>query len=589
VARHYAKVLTTIQVLSGDGFIETTGSHLAHGGVAEVKNQLEQLGNSEGGVYFIDEAYQLTEGHNYGGKKVLDYLLAEIESLTGKVIFVFAGYRKQMEKFFEHNPGLSSRIPYTLHFEDYTDAELLRMLQFQMNQYYKSRIEIEDGVDGLYMRIAVRRLGRGRGRDGFGNARVLENMFARMREQQSDRLTRQRKEGLSPDDYHITKEDLIGPDPSKAIRTCDAWTQLQQLTGLKSVKDSVSFMIDLIETNYERELNEKKLIDVSLNRVFLGPPGTGKTTVAKLYGRILTDIGMLSNGEGQFTPGIKTLCLLIMNVQVVVKNPSDFIGNVIGQSESNTKAILATTVGKVLIIDEAYMLYPGSGSGSGSGTDIYKTAVIDTIVADVQSVPGDDRCVLLLGYEAQMVDMFQNVNPGLTRRFQLSDAFRFEDFSDSELQEILQLKLTNQDLGATQQAVSTAIDVLSRLRNGLNFGNGGDVENLISKAKANYQARQSALSAAQRSIDFIFEPQDFDTDFDRASGAETNLQELFKGVIGCEGIIAKLDGFLKVAKGMRAQGLEPRGQIPMNFIFKGPPGNRKTFPALCFEHSNPVH
>ncbi len=589
MARHYAKVLTTIQVLSGDGFIETTGSHLAHGGVAEVKNQLEQLGNSEGGVYFIDEAYQLTEGHNYGGKKVLDYLLAEIESLTGKVIFVFAGYRKQMEKFFEHNPGLSSRIPYTLHFEDYTDAELLRMLQFQMNQYYKSRIEIEDGVDGLYMRIAVRRLGRGRGRDGFGNARVLENMFARMREQQSDRLTRQRKEGLSPDDYHITKEDLIGPDPSKAIRTCDAWTQLQQLTGLKSVKDSVSFMIDLIETNYERELNEKKLIDVSLNRVFLGPPGTGKTTVAKLYGRILTDIGMLSNGEGQFTPGIKTLCLLIMNVQVVVKNPSDFIGNVIGQSESNTKAILATTVGKVLIIDEAYMLYPGSGSGSGSGTDIYKTAVIDTIVADVQSVPGDDRCVLLLGYEAQMVDMFQNVNPGLTRRFQLSDAFRFEDFSDSELQEILQLKLTNQDLGATQQAVSTAIDVLSRLRNGLNFGNGGDVENLISKAKANYQARQSALSAAQRSIDFIFEPQDFDTDFDRASGAETNLQELFKGVIGCEGIIAKLDGFLKVAKGMRAQGLEPRGQIPMNFIFKGPPGNRKTFPALCFEHSNPVH
>ncbi len=115
------------------------------------------------------------------------------------------------------------------------------------------------------------------------------------------------------------------------------------------------------------------------------------------------------------------------------------------------------------------------------------------------------------------------------------------------------------------------------------------MENLISKAKANYQARQSALPAAQRSIDFIFEPQDFDTDYDRASGAETNLQELFKNVIGCESIIAKLDGFLKVAKGMRAQGLEPRGQIPMNFIFEGPPGIRKPFPALCVEQSNPVH
>ena len=593
MARHYAKFLTSIKVLSGDGFIETTGSRLAFGGVAEVKKHLEELGNSEGGVYFIDEAYQLTEGHNYGGKTVLDNLLVEIENLTGKVVFVFAGYRKQMEKFFEHNPGLPSRIPYNLRFEDYTDKELLRMLQFQMNQFYKSGIKIEDGADGLYMRIAVRRLGRGRGRDGFGNARALENTFARIRERQSDRLTRERKDGLSPDDYYITKEDLIGPDPSKAVLTCDAWTQLQKLTGLKSVKDSVSFMIDLIKTNYERELDEKQLIDVSLNRVFLGSPGTGKTTVAKLYGRILTDIGMLSNGEGKLTPGIKTLCPLILNAKVIVKNPSDFIGNVIGQSEANTKAILATTVGKVLIIDEAYMLYSGSGSGGGggggSGTDVYKTAVIDTIVAEVQSVPGDDRCVLLLGYESEMVNMFQNVNPGLTRRFQLSDAFRFEDFSDSELQEILQLKLKNQDLGATQQAVSTAIGVLSRLRNGLNFGNGGEVENLISKAKANYQARQSALPAAQRSIDFIFEPQDFDKDYDRASGAETNLQELFKGVIGCEGIIAKLDGFLKVAKGMRAQGLEPHGQIPMNFIFKGPPGNWKPVPALYDENSNPMH
>lgn len=284
MARHYAKVLTSLKVLFGDGFVETTGSRLAHGGVAEVKDHLEKLQNAEGGVYFIDEAYQLAEGHNYGGKTVLDYLLAEIENLTGKIVFVFAGYRKQMEKFFEHNPGFSSRIPYTLYFENYTDAELLAILQFQMNQFYQSRIQIEGGVDGLYMRIAVRRLGRGRGRDSFGNARSLENLFARIRERQSDRLTKQRKEGSSPDDYYISKEDLIGPDPSKAILTCDAWTQLQQLIGLKFVKESVSFMTDLIKTIYARELDGKKLIDVSLNRVFLGSPGTGKTSVAKLYG-----------------------------------------------------------------------------------------------------------------------------------------------------------------------------------------------------------------------------------------------------------------------------------------------------------------
>lgn len=105
-----------------------------------------------------------------------------------------------------------------------------------------------------------------------------------------------------------------------------------------------------------------------------------------------------------------------------MKNPSDFIGSVLGESERNTKAILASTVGKVLVIDEvcstilnwlaltsssqAYMLY-GGVSGAGKQNDPYKDSVIDTMVAEVQSVPGEDRCVLLLGYEAQIREMFQ--------------------------------------------------------------------------------------------------------------------------------------------------------------------------------------
>jgi AAA lid domain len=255
---------------------------------------------------------------------------------------------------------------------------------------------------------------------------------------------------------------------------------------------------------------------------------------------------------------------------VVVKNPADFIGTVLGESESNTKGILATTVGKVLIIDEAYMLY--SGGDTGDKSDIYKTAVIDTIVAEVQNVPGDDRCVLLLGYEEQIREMFQNVNPGLSRRFAIEDAFHFQDFTGPQLRQILDLKLKNQELEATDQAKDVAMDVLGRARRRPNFGNAGEVENLLSLAKSRQQSRQISKPTSERSADVIFEPEDFDPDFNRGEKAILNCRKLFEDVIGCDDIVRKLEGYQQAAQGMKARGVDVNGHIPTNFIFKGPPG-----------------
>jgi hypothetical protein len=176
-----------------------------------------------------------------------------------------------------------------------------------------------------------------------------------------------------------------------------------------------------MKTNYERELKKKKLIDLFLNRVFLDSLDIEKTIVIKLYDRILTNIEMLSNDEDMIRHDIRNLRLLTSNVLIVVKNSFDFINNVIEQFEVNIKTILATTVEKVLVIDEAYMLY--SNSNKKDNFDVFKTIVIDTIVAEIQNVLDDDRCVLLLKYESQMMKMFQNVNSNLIRRFQLSNTF----------------------------------------------------------------------------------------------------------------------------------------------------------------------
>lgn len=255
---------------------------------------------------------------------------------------------------------------------------------------------------------------------------------------------------------------------------------------------------------------------------------------------------------------------------VVVKNPSDFVGDVLGASEKTTKGILASTIGKVLVIDEAYGLYGGSGaSGSGAKSDPYKTAIVDTVVAEVQSVPGDDRCVLLIGYKDQMEAMFQNVNPGLSRRFPLSEAFEFEDFTDDELKEILEMKLKQQAYGATNQARRVAMDVLKRARNRPNFGNAGEVDILLNSAKARHQQRRSAGTVKDAAT---LEAVDMDPEFDRGERAATNVRMLFESVVGCDELVAQLEGYQKTVANMKARDMDPREQIPFNFLFRGPPG-----------------
>lgn len=254
---------------------------------------------------------------------------------------------------------------------------------------------------------------------------------------------------------------------------------------------------------------------------------------------------------------------------MVTKNPADFIGEAVGKSEANTKSILASTVGKVLIIDEAYMLDPGEAS---KRNDSYRASVLDTLVAEVQSVPGEDRCVILLGYEDRLMEMFRNANPGLSGRFAADKPFRFEDFSSAQLWEILNRKLAARNLVATPESLKTAMEVLNRARMRQGFSNGREVDNLLSSAMENHIQRQSKGNSSTYGHDMVLSPEDFDPDRGREEYASANCRAALQNKVSND-IICQLEQYQRLIKIDKSRGPGAVSLVPKGFVFKGPSGS----------------
>lgn len=626
-----------------------------------------------GGVVFVDEAYQLNDNQ---GHRILDFILGHAEKMKGDfglIIWVFAGYQKQMDDLFKHNPGLPSRFPYKFVFADYTNEELqsifqglldrggeevsnsrrtstssdstpkkvssLPMTSFQNQSYYGSRpdqidqwgnkwrwdaanytyVDDYDNVTGYgtnnlgtsanpivsrsdnkrwcfdskaknwynadlpkerisvypgkpqhssptknskpfevsdpkFIRIAIRRLGHLRGTTGFGNARAVRNLFNSSHRRLTERIISLRSRGQTPNIHLFERDDLLGPRATKtAMENCAAWCELEKLEGLTEVKESLTNLMDLVVENADREDEEKPLLEISLNRVFLGNPGTGKTTVAKLYARILSDLGLLSKGE------------------VILKNASDFVGDARGKSETTTRSILEQASGSVLVIDEAYGLF----SETGNGNEPYREAVINTLVEQIQGVPGEDRAVVLLGYKEEMERMLAKCNPGLARRFQLENAFIFTDYDDDALTRILIDKVQSSGLKISPSAAIFAVSRLAKARAGPHFGNAGAVGNLLSDAKLRMMAR---LQDARRMGNFPDSDTLIEKDFVPEGWTDEPIDpaQLLSSLVGCDAIRDKLEEYCSIAKYNKSEGCDIKDNMSFNFIFTGSPGTGKT-------------
>ncbi|MER7923340.1 right-handed parallel beta-helix repeat-containing protein [Streptomyces sp. NPDC096057] len=252
--------------------------------------------------------------------------------------------------------------------------------------------------------------------------------------------------GAIPSQRTAEQDPLITPpEPEKESRSSKAVLgELDALVGLDSVKREVRALTDMIEVGRRRQQAGLKAASVKRHLVFTGSPGTGKTTVARLYGEILASLGVLEKGH------------------LVEVSRVDLVGEHIGSTAIRTQEAFDKARGGVLFIDEAYALSP-----EDSGRDFGKEA-IDTLVKLMED-HRDAVVVIVAGYTAEM-ERFLSVNPGVASRF--SRTITFSDYNPGELLRIVEQQAEEHEYRLAEGASEALRKYFTAIPKGAAFGNG---------------------------------------------------------------------------------------------------------------------
>ncbi len=359
-----------------------------------------------------------------------------------------------------------------------------------------------------------------------------------------------------------TKAEKENKEEEKTLE--ELLDELNSYVGLKQIKEGVRNLIDYIEFAKKREeLGLKNEGETAEHYLFVGNPGTGKTTIARLVAKILKKLGVLPSGH------------------VVEADRASLVGEYIGQTAQKTEKAVQDALGGVLFIDEAYTLYKKDGKDFGR-------EAIDVLMKRMEDLKGR-FVVVAAGYPDEMEE-FLGANPGLKSRF--TRTFVFEDFTPEELLEIFTRILKKNEYEITDDALEFLKKKFIELyRNrDKNFGNARVVLNAFNSAKFQLSKRLLEKSKSGEELtkkDFVtLTREDVEKVFAKEESGEVALgidEELLEEalgeldkLIGIGNVKEEVEKLVKLARYHIQTGKDVKSEFSDHILFFGNPGTGKT-------------